>query len=559
MSRISRVFDNDLKKQVFMIRGDENYVRSTSIVIGLDNFEMGDDTYAQKFKVSVFRDIGDSAVQFYANDELVKTIEWSDTCPNDSVVTLGGLYYNTDYVFKAVYIGNDECLKSSSKNIPLNRIPGEYDTAITTDLRTVYTDDIVYTITLECEQQGLVSGKPITIDITTPGGAHWIKTVTLNEDGKFTDNLGSLNDGLYEIDVKFNGTTVLQPSRLIQKVSRGYKLEPFESEKIVTPLDRDVNFKVILQDYIGNTYSDKEVILELQNGPISNMYRRITDDFGITEYNISYYIDGEKSWQDFTTAKYIFNTTNDAQEPIQYITTVPITNITPATPVITKTPEIVSKNSPVTITVQTTPMAGIPIRLEISRQDNKILFTNETGKITYTYNGDGKGPTTVKAVCGDYGNDIHSEITYTDYLQYWEPGKIFNQDYRPLNNIATLQNVFRLVFGWFKIYVEPDKPFILKITGVTTTGTGTYFYGESSDYTDNANITIPAEYSVEKPALTNSAIILTRDSNHIRTITVGDTTKTIEGINSVYPALMVYTDGTNINPTFTKLELWEGE
>ena len=74
MVRISTIYDKDIKEQVFMIRGDERYARSTKTVISLGTRVDTSEGFVQSLLVNVFRDVGNGSLVVYDNDVVVYTI-----------------------------------------------------------------------------------------------------------------------------------------------------------------------------------------------------------------------------------------------------------------------------------------------------------------------------------------------------------------------------------------------------------------------------------------------------------------------------------------------------
>ena len=123
MVRLSTVYDSELKEQVFKLRGDEDYARTTKTLLKLGNVTLDSFSFDLDISVDVLRDRGDSKILVYDNDILMplyennvlvgESIDWSsqDTA---KTLQLKGLDYDVQHNIVAKYMGNNKCSPSNS-------------------------------------------------------------------------------------------------------------------------------------------------------------------------------------------------------------------------------------------------------------------------------------------------------------------------------------------------------------------------------------------------------------------------------------------------------------
>ena len=111
---VSTTYDKDLKEQVFMIRGDERYARSTKTVIELGNRVETAEGFVQGIFVNVYRDVGTGSLVLYDNDVAIGTIsDWTST-DTGRTIALPELTYESEHNLRVKYTGNGSCSPSMS-------------------------------------------------------------------------------------------------------------------------------------------------------------------------------------------------------------------------------------------------------------------------------------------------------------------------------------------------------------------------------------------------------------------------------------------------------------
>ena len=565
MSRLSRVFDDYLKEQVFMLRGDEGYARSTGIVVQLNDeeTELSDTTFEQAFDVTVYRDIGASRVCFYANDELVKCVDWDESYSENTLVKVDGLYYNTDYIFKVKYMGNDNCQASSTKNIMVFEEAGQYDAVMTVTENYLFEQNVPLNIEIELSHEdiGLVRNKEILVHVNDEPE---FTTLITDDNGKAIYDKSFEEKGAYTLSIVFEGTAMLHPIRINKDISIGYKLITSENKKIVLE-GMPETFSVVLTDYLeNNVYPNKtiEMFQETVPGEYSKIGEMITNQNGVATYNMLIDSSFDKN------ISYLYSS------PVEYWSgSVEIVYVNPDPLMITKTPEITSKDNPVIINVKTTAIEGIPITLQKTTKSSLItyqIYTDSNGNASFEYVGEGKGNTIISAECGLQ----HAQIELLDYIQYWTPQQSYNQDFRPINHVQTLQDMFKINLPnaqptenklyWFMTNINKDIPFIFKMSGVTFPYSFRFRFLQSDIYADDLqDVAIILDDLQWGTNFNNETIILKRDAHKRMYLQVGTNTEPkllTEAGTKQFPIFCIqYNDAIDTWFSFKKLEIWEDE
>ena len=116
MVRLSIFHDKDINEQVFMVRGDERYARSTSTVMELREVSLQSEYFLQDIFVNVLRDVGNAGLVVYDNGVPIYTMNTWQSTDTGRVITLPALAYDSEHNLRVKYIGNGQCSPSMSKS-----------------------------------------------------------------------------------------------------------------------------------------------------------------------------------------------------------------------------------------------------------------------------------------------------------------------------------------------------------------------------------------------------------------------------------------------------------
>ena len=128
MAKLITTYDSTLKEKVFVLKGEEAYAKSTDTVLTELPREEDWNRYLDYmligFEVDVHRNIGESSIVLYDNDDVIDVIpfdlgstsvRWEKYYDEDTgewVDNRMKLAYGVEHNIYAKYMGNKQCLKS---------------------------------------------------------------------------------------------------------------------------------------------------------------------------------------------------------------------------------------------------------------------------------------------------------------------------------------------------------------------------------------------------------------------------------------------------------------
>ena len=297
MVQLNTSYDSSIHQKIFILKGEESYARTTdtiaTLITNFGNYTSNIRKCHVGLEIQVLREIGDSNLFIYCNDELLYSIPWSDSGMaqiidsdwNDKGVywengklIIGkydyanhintGLFltYNRDHKIEVRYDGNDKCLASKSKPILFNvPKPNTFMTRLEFGVEDpVYhppqeVDDITLTLIAYKE---LSSTKMIDIydDSTTPSTL--LDTVELEENEPVTLSLGALSHGLHNIRASWEGDNECYGCEQTVDISYGFNIINIERPlTLIQGQTGKVSFNVL--DFFGNPFPDYHLTFKL--------------------------------------------------------------------------------------------------------------------------------------------------------------------------------------------------------------------------------------------------------------------------------------------------------
>lgn len=130
--------NKEVRKKVFMIRGDEAYAKTTNTSISVGEITNTDKyTFTTDITINVYRNVGSSTVILHDGEEVLdlKTI---GVGVHEVVFEDLTFSYGVEHKLYAVFKGNSSCLPSKSKTEVLYEEPTAYKTNITKTSGTIY-------------------------------------------------------------------------------------------------------------------------------------------------------------------------------------------------------------------------------------------------------------------------------------------------------------------------------------------------------------------------------------------------------------------------------------
>ena len=497
MVRVSVFYDEEVKGQVFKVRGDERYARTTKTTIELGSVTMNEATFDLDINVNVYRDVGSSNIVIYDNDVIIYNEIWTST-DTARTITLEDMAFEIEHNIVAKYMGNDRCSPSSSKIVEKQEVDPRRTEALITinndDVQLVPHDNFTATVTLDNGIDPDWNDDQL-IDIIYDGTL--VTTVNTSESTTFTiSDVG--DNGLHSLEIAYGGSTHLIAKTVDIDFSVGYNGIVGTVPEVVIEGDT-LNVPLRLLDYFGEPVPDVEIELcGLYGTEWTDLDVETTNNDGIATF--SWVVSEDSDMQLMLLEGYSFT----------YAWTQKIVSFNSMT--ITATPPrlIKGSNSSSVLTVDTgVPMKDIPI--ELSGYVSDTLYTNNNGVATKNVWGEGYGSKTINATAGG----VTVPITLEDYIQYWNgmenDGELYYNEGNGMNVVQyanalvtltpTNENYLGRVHFSNVIYTN----WVLELESVDTSSSSNYYIGaryvnsngQSVDWSNlipvtlvNANITV---------------------------------------------------------------------
>ena len=324
MVQLNTTYDSSIHQKIFVLKGDEGYARTTDTIATLITDFGNYTTYISKchvgLEIQVLRELGDSFLHIYCDDEELYSIPWSDSGMaqiidedwNDKGVywengklIIGkydyennintGLFllYDVEHTIKVRYDSNEKCLGSSAKPIVFTvPSPDTFATELSFNKVTppryapnTTINDITVTLTSDNE---LTSSKLIDIydDSTTPSTL--LTQVELEQDVASTITLTGLSDGVHKIRASWTGDGECYATDSELDISVGYKITNLEYPSYLIS-GTSGTLSCIVTDYFDNPWSSLGGVVGEEGAwePISQSSS--TDSHGFISFDTVYF------------------------------------------------------------------------------------------------------------------------------------------------------------------------------------------------------------------------------------------------------------------------------
>lgn len=521
MARISTLYDKDIREQVFMIRGDERYARSTKTTISLGEAVLHSENFDLPIHVDVFRDVENSNLVIYDNDLPVKVIEDWVSIDNGRDILIDELNYDVPHEIYAKYIGNGKCSPSSSKKESITiKNPYLFDSEITIILPPISNRamDGIQIILSDTGHEGYNKFQDLELwyDDTL------ITTINTGNNGQILTSISDVGDiGLHELKVVYEGSNHLTPCTETVPVNVGYNIEIIDAPLLAVH-GGTATFKVKLTDFIGNLVAHQGVIVYSYSGSTRTSFAQaVTGDNGIATLtgtvNSALCTDG-------------FKIASEEAKDTDYINVriVKLNNLT----LNSNSPRLFKgQNNVLTANIGQN-IEGVPVTFSELKYESdtlvtistEVIHTNANGTAVKNIKGDGTENKIWRVECGDQ----QTSKLFKDYAQYWAiPDEFSTRNYslNPYGTVylLTLQSLFQLDcqgIGDYTMYVptswqnpvtlitEDNKPYTFTMENVRTQKleNGGYLPISFKEYKTGQSFTLSGD---------NSKITVIRDENEI--------------------------------------------
>ena len=402
----------EVRKKVFLIRGDEAYARTTDTVLTYSTPVL---TSIKGLKTTltatVHRNIGASTVVFYDGEEVldVKTIG-----NNVHTVSLSDIYlsYDVEHNLYAVFNGNKSCLKSRSKTVSLKEnTPSSLNTVLTFNnpaTQVLENDDVTFSMTAKVNGENVADGTPILVyDNDT-----YIDRDTTS-DGYASVTIESMTKGKHTIRAVIETSSTVIGATNETDVSAGYDLQ-FTNvpSTFINGTNTTNTVTVRVLDWFGSPVNNATVSL-------TNQSNKSTNSSGLVSFNYASVTNGSTI------------TATSGGSSISRT----VRSFTPSSITLTPTSNVVGygESNPLTISMQGSGYTGNSIRVTLTGALTGSYHYIDGTPISVDYTGKGNGTNRITATCGDVSN----YVDIGDYLMYYTPTREIRFDYNVTNATTT--------------------------------------------------------------------------------------------------------------------------
>lgn len=494
MANLTTTYDSSIKEKIFVLKGEEGYARTTDMILNVLEYENSYDSIEYMrvgLSMNVLRDIGESTIVIYNGENVLRTIQWSDTPSQmtfdedltwddenqlliwgDSDDTSTGLRfpYEEENKIYARYMGSKQCMMSVSETYDLTKpVPPKYSSSLSNIATSnVYDVDGQFTLLVGWTCSSPVShSRTANIKVYVDGDEYndyygnisanqTSKTLYININGQ---SMTQIPNGFHHIRVVYLGDEYTSSSEVEFDISLGYNLQfvsydsPFlySQQWVSDPWNR---VSLNLSDFFGNPISSEDVALTVQSPNGSTEVQDTTDEMGnvtFYTYQMSSVMDLLINAQTINVGAYTTETIGDYE-----ISDVVIPVFTYGTVSLTTSRDIIAPNVSTDITATLTPVyENVPV---FFGDEFGTAYTDSNGVATFSLTGNGNG---MKNIMGSVGSEIYDFVQVQDYLQYWSRNETFNQNIQLNNAVMNKEKGRGFVFKSNSIGVWRDESNVL--------------------------------------------------------------------------------------------------
>lgn len=475
MANLTTTYDSSIKEKIFVLKGEEGYARTTDMILNVLEYENSYDSIEYMrvgLSMNVLRDIGESTIVIYNGENVLRTIQWSDTPSQmtfdedltwddenqlliwgDSDDTSTGLRFPYEEKNKiyARYMGSKQCMMSVSETYDLTKpVPPKYSSALA-NIATSNTYDVdgQFTLLVEWTCSSPVSqSRTATVKVYIDGDEYntYSENISANQTSKTLyiningQDMTQIPNGFHHIRVVYLGDEYTSSSEVEYDISLGYNLQlvsydsPFlySQNWVGDPWNR---VSLNLSDFLGNPIASEEIILAVQSPQGRIIVYGSTDEMG----NVTFatYEDQEVmalliNASTINVSAYTVTTTGEYEVSDIIIPVFTYGSVSLAT-----SRDVIAPNISTDITATLTPVyENVPV---FFGDEFGTAYTDSNGVATFNLTGHGNG---MKNIMGSVGSEIYDFVQVQDYLQYWSQNNIFNQNME-LTNVAINKETVR--------------------------------------------------------------------------------------------------------------------
>ena len=449
MAKLITTYDNTLKEKVFVLKGEEAYAKSTDTVLTElpreEDWNRHLDYMLIGFEVDVHRNVGESSIVLYDNDDVIDVIpfdlgstsvRWEKYYDEDTgewVDNRMKLAYGVEHNIYAKYMGNKQCLKSQSKVYQFSEeTPNFYLSALEfVDVDSYYDANSSIDISVQLVADDYYDEQTVKLY----DNSSLIGTAITDDDGVAVFENVDILQGLHNFVVRFGGAEFLLSSETSMLLSGGYTISIIEKPSYIVD-NNPSSVTVLAKDYLDEPKSSVDVTIQSYNGTEWDVVSQTKYTNSLGEVTISPAYLTNRPFRAINTQ---FNYVSDEYTVPSY-STLSVYLESEGNP-----PYYTSKGSSFPIIGEVSPVsAPVEVTMTYSKsEEGDVIYTDtvttdSSGKFTTSYIGTGEGTIWISAKVTN--DTFNMPLVITDYIQYWKASSsILNREYE-LETSSTLTN-----------------------------------------------------------------------------------------------------------------------
>lgn len=384
---------NDVRRKVFIIRGDESYAKTVDVVLTCTNPTHPNTNdrisgFLATLSAKLYRNLGDSVLVFYDGEEPIATV---DTHEYQSQYNLPvRLSWGDDHKLSVRYKANAQTMGKTSKSVTLHEnIPSDYVPTITFTSNAQINEGTSYTATgrVQFIGENVLDGTEVVVSLD----GEIVDTVETTN-GLFSCPLGNISRGTHTVTAETLQSDTMNAKAQSLTLQSGYDVTILKyPSTLITTVPSE--FKIAVKTLEGNPVSNATVNFNGTN--------YITDSQGIVTFNLS----------SITTGNF------RALCRGSYSDYVHIESVTLPDIYVTSDERILAQNETLPIDINVPNGNGMKVKVHENNSVVTELTLDKNGSATYNYNGANKGEVEIKFTTLNLTKTINILDTVAYYSQ----------------------------------------------------------------------------------------------------------------------------------------------
>lgn len=420
MVRLSTTYDKDLKKKVFVVRGDEDYAKSTECAVIIGSITTGEvkGLKISSITINLYRTVGDAQLTLYDDDILLESWNISSSV-HSKTLTNYYLGYGASHNLWAEYTPlNHQCLGCKSKKVTVSEeIPSSLLINYTKNSASSQVNsgaDVSFDYTVKKGSTNVANNTPVLVYVDDD----YVKTVNTSS-GKVASTISDIADGRHTIKLEVDTSDTFYGNSIEFDVLVGYQVEIYSYPQTFIN-DTDNTVVVNVMDYNGEPVTGDTVSILSEKDKWSQVHTIGTGSVvdGVATINVT-----EVPFSGLYHAEF-----KNSQSKLCMFTIYTPDSITTSI-----NPSLIGIGDVSNISVRlNNDMTGVPVYFKIGSSDGEYIDT-VNGVANYSYVGTGVGSTRCYVEVGEHNESVY----FTDAITYWTSSTDYSSSF---DNVVTIDD-----------------------------------------------------------------------------------------------------------------------